>query len=85
MGLEDYEVVEEEYGPAEQHTLPSANKKLKMTHDGSKKKVKNTPRAPRNQDLNLTMYKRDFGVNRVPICNPKKRKRVSVSSFAHHV
>ena len=75
LGGEDYEVVEEEYGPVEEHTVPSAKKKHKVTHNSSQKKV--TPRPVHDKDLNLVLFKRDFGVNRVPQCNPRKRKRVS--------
>ena len=73
LGLEDYDVEEEEFGPVEGHTVPSAKKKQKLRHDGSKQQVRNRL----SKDLNLTLFKRDFGVNRVPGVNPKKRKRVT--------
>ena len=76
LGLEQYEEVEEEFGPVEGHTLPSAEKKQKVRHDGSKEQVRNAPRPALSKDLNLTLLKKDFGVNRVPGVNPKKRKWV---------
>ena len=75
LGIEPYEVVEEEFGPVEGHTVPSAKKKQKVTHSSSQKKV--APRPVHDKDLNLVLFKRDFGVNRVPQRNPRKRKRVS--------
>ena len=35
LGIEPYEVVEEEFGPVEGHTVPSAKKKQKVTHSGA--------------------------------------------------
>jgi len=76
LGLEEYEVAEEVYGPVEAHTVPSANKKQKVTHNPDEKQVRHT-RPALSRDLNLTLFKKDFGVNRVAGGNPKKRKRVS--------
>ena len=77
LGIEPYEVVEEEFGPVEGHTVPSAKKKQKVTHSSSQKKVALAPRPVHDKDLNLVLFKRDYGVNRVPQRNPRKRKRVS--------
>ena len=78
LGLEEYEVAEEVYGPVEAHTVPSANKKQKVRHgvDVDDQQVRHT-RPALSRDLNLTLFKKDFGVNRVAGGNPKKRKRVS--------
>jgi len=75
LGLEEYEVVEEEYGPVEGHTVPSANKKLKMRHDADD----DTDTQQVRHIIKARPLSKDLGISRVPGGNPKKRKRVSYS------
>ena len=64
LGVEDYEIVEEDSSPPEADCFPLPSKKVKV-----KQKVRHT------RDLNLTLEKKDFGQKKV--VHSTKRKVVS--------